>query len=175
MLALSLIISLISIPSVFANSMIGRVWDRILDFGALSFLDSGMAVVSFVRILIGILTFTIFFAILTTLAKGKGKSLGFLNRSQAMVVAGIMGIITAIFSPAEVLLAIGAGWATAIALVLIGAPVIGVGYLLMTWPGKDDNGNSKEDKGTLFIKIIGCLLLLWILNAMKYHIGVIGS
>ena len=106
MLALSLIISLISIPSVFANSMIGRVWDRILDFGALSFLDSGMAVVSFVRILIGILTFTIFFAILTTLAKGKGKSLGFLNRSQAMVVAGIMGIITAIFSPAEVLLAI---------------------------------------------------------------------
>lgn len=173
MLVLFLAVTLISVPSVLANSLIGRVWDRILDFGALSFLDSGMAVVSFTRILIGILIFTIFFAVLTTLAKGQGKSLGFLNKSQAMVVALIMAIISAIFSPAEVLLAIGTGWATAIALILIGVPVIGIGYLFMNWPGKDKDGKSEENKGTLFVKIIACLLLIWILNAMRYHIGVI--
>jgi len=48
-----------------------------------------------------------------------------------MVVALVMATVAAIFLPASVLMATGAGWATAVALILIGLPVVGVGYLLI--------------------------------------------
>jgi len=157
------------IPLVLADasSLMSGVWNKILSIGRLDFLgiSSGSMVASFTRILIGFLVFTIFYAVIISMS-GKKGALSFLNGPQAKVVAAIVAIISAIFIPADVLLAVGAGWATAVSLLLIGGPIVGLALLLWKFPA-----DGKETRSTLFLKFILCLLLFWILSAMKYHVG----
>ena len=168
-----LVFSLV-IPTALADvtGTLGNVWWKIMHVGSLGFLGlaEGTVVVALTRILLWILMFTVFFALIASFS-GSGHSLSFLKRNHAMVVAGIIATIAAIFLPASVILATGAGWATAVALILVGGPVVGIAYLLWKIPGKDDEGNSKETKATVMLKIFLCLLLAWILTAMKYHVG----
>ena len=163
------LLSTLVIPTALADigSTIQSVWFRILGVGSLSFLgiSDGSLVVAFTRILIWILMFTVFFALTTSLG-GKGGSLSFLKRNHALVISFVIATIAAVFLPAQVLLATGAGWATAIALILIGGPIVGIAYLLWTVPGQ-----GKETKFTVIVKIILCLLMFWILSAMKFHVG----
>lgn len=160
---------LLALPSVLAaGTLLGDVWQKILYIGGLGFLNIGAeaAVVAFTRLLIWILIFTVFFAVITSFGKKADNALGFLNRGQAGVVAAVIATIAAIFMPADVLLATGTSWATAIALILIGGPVVGLAFLLWKFPGP-----GQETKATVTLKIILCLLLLWILTAVKYHVG----
>jgi hypothetical protein len=166
------IISALSIPVALGDigGTLSNVWFKILSFGNLSFLglSDGSVVVAFTRLLIWILLFTVFFAVLTAFKGRDGKGpFGWINRNQAMVVAGVVATIGAIFMPASVLLATGAGWATAIALILVGGPVVGLAYLLWSIPGE----GNKETRGTVFLKLLICLLLFWILSAMKFHVS----
>lgn len=155
-------------------STIHNVWQGILGVGDLSFLgiETGSAVVGFTRILIWIAVFTIFFGVLTTFGAGGGHgghgggAFQFLNRSQAGIVAVVLATMAAIFLPASVLLATGVGWATAIAFILIGVPVFGIAYLLWHIPFD----GSADTKWTVTLKIVLCLVLLWILLAMQYHV-----
>ncbi len=172
--------TLLSIPFTAASmgSMLNTVWQKILwigNFGPLGIsVAPANAVVAFTRILIWILMFTMFFAIITTMGGSKKNTgaLGFLNRNQAMVVAAVIATISAIFIPPQVLLATGAGWGTLIALILIGLPLAGIVYLFWLIPGKDDQGSPKpETRGTVFLKLLLCLLLFWILTAMKYYVS----
>lgn len=160
---------LLFVPSVLAaGNLLGDAWHKILYMGGLGFLNIGpdVAVVAFVRLLIWIFIFTVFFAVITSFGKGANNVLGFLNRGQAGVIAAVIATIAAIFLPADVLLATGTSWATAIALLLIGGPIVGLAWLCWKFPG---SGN--ETKATVTLKIILCLLLLWILTAVKYHVG----
>lgn len=167
--------ALASLPLALADisSTMGGVWNSILSVGNLSWLgvSDGGLVVAFTRILLGLLAFTLFFAVITVFGGGKGDAkkapISFFNRTQAMIVAGILAIMTAVFLPAQVILAVGAGWATAFAFILLFGPVAGVGYFLWSFPfdGRPDT------KGTLFLKFILCLLLFWILSAMRYHVA----
>lgn len=163
------VLSLLTIPFVAADTgIISTLWYRVLSIGNLSFLglSDGSIVAAFVRLLIWILLFTVFFAVITGLGGAKGTApMSFFNRGQAGVIAAVIATIGAIFLPAQVLLATGVGWATAIALLLIGGPVVGIGVLLMKYPGQ---GN--ETKMTVLIKLVLCLLLFWILTAMKFHV-----
>lgn len=180
---LMVLISSVSIPLVLADipETLRSVWMKILSFGNLSFLglSDGSVVVAFTRLLIWIFLFTVFFAVITAFGGqgqgGQGQNRGvlsFLNRTQAMIVAFVVATIGAVFLPAQVLLATGAGWGTAIGFLLVGGPVVGIGYLLWYIPGKDDAGNRRPDtKGTVFLKLILCLLLFWILSAMKFHVS----
>lgn len=183
-LALIILTVLISISSVLAQEeetlpenkgIISSIWDRVLYFGALEFLgvSSDLMIAAFIRILVWILIFTIFFAVLMAMKSGKW-GFKWLEKTQAIVVAIVLATIAAIGIPVSVLLAITAGWATAISLILLGLPVVGLGLLMITWPGKDDQGRSRETRGTLFLKVVMGLLLLWILSAMKFHLEVIG-
>lgn len=169
------LVSLISIPVALAGvgDTLSNVWQRILSIGNLSLLglSDSSAVVALTRILIWILMFTVFFALLSFLGGKEGRALGFLKRNHAIVVAAVLATISAIFLPAPVLLATGTGWATAVALLLIGGPIVGLIYLLWLIPGKDEEGRSKETKATVMLKIFLCLLLFWILSAMKVHVG----
>jgi len=162
-----LLLSLLVVPSALANSILTNVWNSILGVGSLSFLNmsDGNAVIALTRILVWFLVFTIFFAI-TTAFSGKGNALGFLSRGQGAVVAIILATISVIFMPSNILAATGVGWATAIALLLIGGPIVGLGFLLLRIPGQ---GN--ETRGTVFIKLILCFLMFWILSAMRTHVA----
>lgn len=167
-----LILSAVGVSSIpFAAAgpgIVSNIWNKILYLGGLGFiLPAEAGVIAFTRLLIWLLVFTVFFAVITGLGGRSGTApMKFFGRGQAGIIAAILATIAAVFLPAEVLLATGAGWGTAIALLLIGGPVVGLGYLLLTIPGK-----GKETKGTVLIKLILCLLLLWILTAVKYHVG----
>ncbi|MBI4151881.1 hypothetical protein HY496_02830 [Candidatus Woesearchaeota archaeon] len=169
---------LLSLPFVAADlaSTLGNAWDKILGIGSLDFLgiSAGQGVVAMTRLLIWLLMFTVFFAVILGLGAGynadpskKGVAVfGFLSRTQAGVVAAVIATIAAIFLPPDVLLATGTGWATAVALLLIGGPIVGLAYLLYTIPGK-----GKDTKATVFVKFVLCLLLYWILSTMRHYVA----
>ncbi len=162
------VLTLLTIPLVAAESgILSNLWYKVLSIGNLSFLglSDGSIVAAFVRILIWLLLFTVFFAVITGLGGAKTAPMSFFNRGQAGLIAAIIATIGAIFLPAQVLLATGVGWATAIALLLIGGPVVGLGVLLIKYPGQ-----GQETKMTVLIKLVLCLLLFWILTAMKFHV-----
>ena len=163
------VLSLLSIPLVAADTgIMSNLWYKVLSIGNLSFigLSDGSIVAAFVRLLIWILLFTVFFAVITGLGGKEGTApMSVFNRGQAGIVAAVIATIGAIFLPAQVLLATVAGWATAVSLLLIGGPVVGIGVLLMKYPGQ-----GQETKMTVLIKLVLCLLLFWILTAMKFHV-----
>ena len=164
-------LSLLAIPTALADlsDTLGNVWWKVMSVGNLSFLgmSDGSVVVALTRILIGILVFTIFYAVITMLSDGEKPTLPFIKKNQAIVIAAIIAIITSIFLPAQVLLAAGAGWATIVALLLVGGPVVGIAFLMWSYPGE----GKDETKSTVVLKIVLCVLLLWILTAMRYHVA----
>lgn len=169
--------ALLALPlaSAAPGDILQGVFDKILSIGSLKFIGIS-GTVPFTRILIWILTFTLFFAVLISLGAGKNEgTFKYLSRRLAMVVAAVLATISAIFLPAAAILAVGTGWATAVGLILIGTPILGLGYLLWKVPGKDENGDSKETKGTVLFKLILSMLLFWILSAMNNEIRVVGA
>ena len=155
------------------SQTLGNVWWQILSVGNLSFLglSDGSAVVALTRLLIGFLVFTIIFALLVVFAGGGGHggagghgggSLSFLNRGQAAVVAAVIAVITAVFIPAAVLLAVGSSWGVAVALILIGGPIVGFFFLMWNIPGRG--------RTSFFLKLVICMLLFWVLSAVKVHV-----
>lgn len=174
-----LVSAALSLPFVAAVDIVGTLkgaFNSILGIGSLDFVgvSGGDGVVALTRILIWILMFTVFFATITALggaskATGSAKGIavfGFMSRTQAGAVAAVIATIAAIFLPPDVLLATGTGWATAVALLLIGGPIVGLAYMLYTIPGK-----GQDTKTTVFVKLILCLLLYWILSAMRGYVG----
>ena len=160
------IISLLTMPLALADlgETFNNVFDKIVVIGNLNFLGlpNDYVLLGVTRLLVWLLCFTIIFGVLNAVGKS-GKALGFLNKRQGMVVALVMATVGAIFIPAEILLATGSSWATVIALLLVGGPVVGIGYALTKMP---------EDKCPyLLLKFIVCLILLWILLVMKNHLG----
>src|SRR3989344_1392263 len=171
-----LLASLLALPLVSAAGpldFIGGVWNKILSVGNLGFIGvSGL--VPFTRILLAIFCFTLFFAVLKVLPANKDGSPRF-KGNHIIVMAAVLAIISAVFLPAAAILAVGTGWATAVALILIGAPIVGLGYFLWNTPGKDEKGNSQETKGTVLLKLIISMLLFWILSAMNNEVRIVGA
>jgi hypothetical protein len=139
-----------------------QVWFSILNLGSLGFLGiAGPSVVlAFTRILIWILIFAILYALTSKLLGNIFK------RPQALIISAILATVSAIFLPDQVLAATGAGWATAIGLFLIGAPIVSLALLLYSLP--------KEPCFWNFVKAILALLILWIINAMGFHLKSFG-
>jgi hypothetical protein len=163
------LISLLSLPIVLADigATLNNVFHSIIQIGNLGFLGipDGSLVVGFVRLMIWILMFTIFFAVIVGMKDT--APMKYFTRGQAVVVSSIIATIAAVFLPAEVLLTTGSSWATIIALILIGGPIVGMGYLLTKIPGDDED----ETRGSVLLKLFICLILFWILSSMKYHVG----
>lgn len=164
------IISLLTIPPVFALDIgrtLSNVWDKIISVGNLSALGlSNQSVTEgFTRILVWILLFTIFYAVLKGF-KGS-KNMGWMENKFAAIIAFVIATLSAVFMPVPALLAIGGGFATLFALILIGLPVVGMGVLLLSIPGKD----TEETKVHVLIKLVICLILFWVLSVMSNHLG----
>jgi hypothetical protein len=191
---LILLSTLLAMPVALADlGIISRVWDKIMYIGDLSyFFSNAGAVVALTRLLLGIVVFTLFFAVFTVVLPRKagtagttttGVSIDYLNKNQAGIISAVLAIMVMIFIPAEVILAVGTGWATLVSLLLVGAPVVAIGILIWKIDAilgvevKDKEGKAfkKETKGTILIKLVLCLVLLWILTAMRYHVGLLGG
>ena len=162
------LVSLLTIPFVLGDisSTLNNVWWKILSLGNLSFLgmSDGSIVSGFVRLMIWLLMFTLFFAVIR--GTKDMAPMKYFRKGQAVVVAAIIATISAVFMPADVLMATGGTWATIISLILIGGPIVGLGYILTKIPGEDE-----ETRGTILLKIFICLILLWILSAIRFHVG----
>lgn len=170
-----MLLSILLIPAVQAGpfDVLGSAWNTILTYiGGLGFL-AGAGLAPFTRILIGFLTFAVLFAVMSSLGKGGEKPFSFFNRTQGALVAAILAVIAAVFLPVNVILAVGTGWSTAVALFLIGGPVVGLGVLLWKLPAI--LGKEKDTKGTVVMKLIITLLLFWILTAMRAEAFVGGA
>jgi hypothetical protein len=169
-----LLISLLTIPSALAGSKdtIFNVWTKSLNaMGNLGTIGLGneTAILGLTRILIWFLIFTILFALINTFSKKKEGTLSFFNRGQGVVIAAIVATITTIFLPSSILLASSSGWAVLVALLLVGAPVVGLVYLI--WKLPELIGVEQEGRGTILMKLVICMILLWVLSAMKYHVS----
>jgi len=166
-----ILLTAITIPVAFA-ALLDNLWNNVITVGNLSWLGYSDAniVLGLMRILLWFLIFTLFFAVMTGLDGEKGSApIKLFGRKQAAIVAAILATIAIIFIPPNILAATGTSWATLVALVLIGAPVVGMAFLLWKIPWE-----GEETKFTVFLKIVLCLLLFWILSAMKFHINAIG-
>jgi hypothetical protein len=167
---------LLTIPSVLAGpkDTIFNVWTKSInaigDLGVIG-LGNETAILGLTRILIWFLIFTIMFALINTFSKKKSGSLSFFNRGQGVVIAVIVATITTIFLPSSILLASSSGWAVLIALLLVGAPVVGLIYLI--WKLPELIGVEKEGRGIILMKLLLCMILLWILSAMHYHVSTV--
>jgi len=103
-----------------------------------------------IRFLVLILMFTVFFAGAEMLKLGKGVSI---------TIAAVFALISAVFIPGEVLLAIGASYGTLISVALLGVPVLGLlssFFWLKDFP-----------KVRIVVMAVGVGVLYW----MQSHIG----
>jgi hypothetical protein len=171
-----LLIALLTIPSALAGpkDFLLNIWTKSLnaigDLGVIG-LGNETAILGLTRILIWFLIFTIMFALISTLSKKKKGTLSFFNRGQGVVIAIIVATITTIFLPASILLASSSGWAVLVALLLVGAPVVGLIYLI--WKLPELVGVEQEGRGTILMKLLICIILLWVLSAMRFHVSTI--
>ncbi len=160
-----LFLLLFTFPLVHADigDTVKTVWESVLSVGSLGFLgvSPDTAVVAFTRILLVIFVFAVLFGVLSGFG-GSAGPLSFLSRGQAGVVAGIIAILTGVFFPPSVILAIGTEWATVVSLLLLGAPILGLFFLLWTIP--------KDSCAWRFLRLVVGLLLFWIVSAMREHV-----
>ena len=116
------------------SSMLSSVFDTIISIGSLSFLGipGGNDVTSFLRILMFILTLTIYFAGLTA-ANG---FLRIFTKNIAIVISVILAIISTIFIPPAVLIASGAAFGTLISVLLLAAPILAILAIIFLLPDR---------------------------------------
>ncbi len=167
-LVTGLLAALAAIPLVSA-SIGGKTLDlfhTMVEIGSLSFLGvpNGSILIMFVRVLIGILIFTIFFALSSFMGT---KNLPWLKRNHAVVISACISLITMIFLPVQVLLAAGGGMGVAVGMALVSAPMIAIVMMIMQFPPS----GTAEERYHIFIKLLLCCILFWVLTAMSYHVG----
>ena len=166
--------SSLAIPIVHADliSSLGNIFNKIIYFGSFAWLpgvESGNMLLMLIRFLITIMIFAIFYAVIQHV--DALKPLKEPNPAIGAIVAMILAIISGIFIPLEALGAIGAGWATAISLILIGGPVVLIMYMVYKIPGELGMSGEDDMKAARFIQFALCFLLFWILSAMLHYLN----
>lgn len=136
------------------------IWKEFIYIFSLGpFLEGTEALEAFMRAIVGILVFALFFE--------AGSRLGFLTRRTAMIVAGVLAIMTAIFLPGTILAGIGSAYAIAFAAILILTPVVGGLWVIFGSVG--GNPIIPHTRFGHGLRIVILAVLLWILMAVKDH------
>jgi hypothetical protein len=136
-----------------------NVWDAVLDIGMLKFLkiSSENALSGFMRLMIGILVFTLIFEATRLLGD-------YANRNARVVVAVIISIISVIFMPKKILLAIGSTYSIIVSIIMIGVPVAAGFYALYRIPS--------DNRWQVGMKVFILGILLWIMFVVRdYALG----
>ena len=138
------------------------IWYKLLNLGSLSFLLGGSAdnqFCGFARLLLAVLIFSILYMGLSLIPN--------MSRNIAITIGIVLTIISAVFTPCSILLAWGKTYSALFALVLIGAPILGLGWLLF--------GTQTNSRGVAFIKLIGVCLLMWLLIELNAWAAVLAA
>lgn len=132
------------------NDIIGTV----IGIGRLEFLGmGGESIISgFMRVAILIIVFALLYEVI-----------GFtgISRNVRIAISGVLSVISAVFMPGSILVAIGGAYATAVAFVLLGALVFGGGYALYRIPA--------TGAGARVLRLVIIVVLIWILIMVKSH------
>lgn len=136
------------------------IWEEFVYIFSLGpLLKSTAALGAFMRAIVGILVFALLFE--------AGSRLGFLTRRTAMIVAGVLAIMTVIFLPDKILAGIGSAYAIAFAAILILTPVVGGLWVIFgTAGGNPIIPHTRFGHG---MRIVILVVLLWILMAVRDH------
>ena len=149
-----------------AGPSLSGVWTKVQEIASLKFLCStigatslkqkdcgaGDNIVALMRVIVCIMVFSLIFV---------GVNMTGLSRTIAIVISLALTIMTVIFIPPQILVAVGGAYATIFSFILVGIPVFAGGIALYMIPS--ENGWQIGLK----LAIIG--LLLWVLIAVKDH------
>lgn len=124
---------------------------------------SGIAVDAFVRFVIWLFLFIIFFEVTTTRLV-MGRSPFFTSRARAGVVSAIIALISTMFMPINLLLLIGTTYSSIISILLLAIP-LGMLVFLLFRSGRWFPGNPR----TRALFNIGMIALLWILTSLMIN------
>ncbi len=142
--------------------MLTAIWYKLLNLGSLSFLLGGSAdnqFCGFARLLLAVLIFSILYMGLSLIPN--------MSRNIAITIGIVLTIISAVFTPCSILLAWGKTYSALFALVLIGGPIVGLGWLLF--------GTRTETRPIAFIKLICVGLLMWLLIELNAWAAVLAA
>jgi hypothetical protein len=147
----------------------GKVFDKIVSIGKLEFVtgfEAGGAsysgvqgeneLIGLMRILIGILVFTLFYWGASNIPGLRDN-----NRAIPVVISLVLAIISVIFIPGKVLAGIGGAYGTLVGFVLMGIPIFIGGMVLYLIPA--------DNRWLISFRIIIILLMIWILRAVVTH------
>ncbi len=142
------------------NSWFGKVVGFITYFGSLEFLfghtmDGKLC--GFIRIALAIMIFSILYMALGALNNATGGES--IPKNIAITISTVMSIITAIFIPCSVMFGFGGTYATLFSLIIIGGPMVGIGWLIF--------GTPTESRGVAAMKLFGILLLWWLISQIN--------
>ncbi len=142
-------------PSTGVTGLVSDAFDKIISIGSLEFLLGASAdskFVGFLRLLVGILIFSIFFA-------GASAAHAFIPRNVGITISIIMAILSAVFIPGSVLAAIGSGYAVLFSSLLIGIPVFVLMYFIFGTP---------STRLMVGFKLGALLIVWWVLIEVGY-------
>jgi hypothetical protein len=141
--------------SLTFSQMIQNLWtNNLLPIFNLSFLGltGENAIMAFMRLIIVILVFTLFF---------EGTRLLRLPRNTGIIVALVIAIMTGLFIPGTILVAIGSSYGFIVALILLATPILFSLFLFSILP--------TEPVIWRWVRIILLIVVLYLLINIKTH------
>lgn len=153
-----LVFSSVMVSATFYDD-IKEVGQEVISVAKLDWVNGGHGV-SGESYMTGFMRLAVFFLIFILLFELASRT-GVLQRNAAIAVAAILAIISAIFIPGSILAAIGVSYATLFSFILIGAVIIGGGFMIMMIPA--------ANLGFRILRLTLILLLIWILSATIEH------
>jgi len=137
------------------------IFSKLLDIGSLKFLGVGEdnQLFGFIRIALAVMIFSIIYMGLSVIPN--------MSRNVAITVAIVLAIIASVFTPKSILAAMGETYAAIFALLIIGGPIVGLGWLLF--------GTPTNSRGVAFIKLIGVCFMMWLVNELNYWAAILAG
>jgi hypothetical protein len=126
------------------------------EIGNLNFMGVESQVVGLLRILVGILVFTIFYVLAGALSHIGDSEL--FSQRQAVVVALILSIITSIFIPSAILITFGGSLGILVSTLLLSLIFGGIGFLIYH--------TDTPSRSIAFIKSIFVVITLYVISLM---------
>lgn len=139
----------------------GDAFEKVINLGTLNFLGSSDSqVIGFIRILLGILIFTLFYALSGTLGE-------YISRNIAITISIILAIITSIAMPAGVISAVLVSYGTIMSFLLLGIAIVPLAWFIIFHP------TQTRAMAALKLALLG--FVSWLIGQVNIHLSNIST